>query len=441
MATIFTLVVFLGLAGMALDRAFVSSARVTEKNQLRDQVNSLLTILEILEDGTLFVPEKVLEARLLSPNSGLYAVILDDQGRAIWRSGSSLGIKLDAIEVATSGTESFYQLGDSIDSPFYYSFGITWILSEDREISISLVMINENRNYSQTIQSYRRELVFWLGMAGVLLLVMQIVSLRWGLRPLRQVVQELDLIEHARQMKITGVYPQEIAQLSTRINLFIENERKNLARYRNTLGDLAHSLKTPLAVLKGMMESRRDVASDNINELVDQMNRIVEYQLNRAASSQFSIMHGALDIEPVLRKLDKSLKKVYADKNIHIDWELQENSVFYGDESDLFELLGNILDNAYKWTNSSMVYRSHSTGTRDSVRSGLVIEIDDDGPGIPPDERAEVLKRGVRADQQTAGQGIGLAVVREIVERYEGALYIGSSTHGGTRIRLEFPSG
>ena len=441
MATTFTLVVFLGLAGMALDRAFVSSAEITQKNQLRAQVNSLLTIIEILADGTLVVPQRMAEARLLSPNSGLYAVILNDRGEILWRSVSSLGINLESIKGAVPGTESFFQLGDTLDSPFYYSFGITWVLSANREVSISMVMINESRNFVQIIQSYRRELVFWLGMAGILLLFVQFVSLSWGLRPLHQVVRELDLIEHARQKKITGIYPHEIAQLSTRINQFIENERKNLARYRNTLGDLAHSLKTPLAVLKGMMESRSDRESESVDELVDQMNKIVEYQLNRAASSQFSIMHGALAIEPVFRKLDNSLRKVYANKDIQIDWSLEADSVFYGDESDLFELLGNIMDNAYKWAKSSIVYKSYKFGDQGNVRSRLVIEIDDDGSGIHPGERDSVLKRGVRADQQRPGQGIGLAVVREIMERYEGVLLIDSNALGGTRVRLEFPGG
>ena len=171
MATTFTLVVFLGLAGMALDRAFVSSAEITQKNQLRAQVNSLLTIIEILADGTLVVPQRMAEARLLSPNSGLYAVILNDRGEILWRSVSSLGINLDSIKGAVPGTKSFFQLGDTLDSPFYYSFGVTWVLSANREVSISMVMINESRNFVQIIQSYRRELVFWLGMAGILLRV------------------------------------------------------------------------------------------------------------------------------------------------------------------------------------------------------------------------------------------------------------------------------
>ena len=438
-AATFTLIAFLGLAGVALDRAFKSSARVTAKNQLKTQINTLLTVIEINEQGILLIPERMPEMRLSSPNSGLYAVILNRDGGILWRSSSSIGINLDYLQTAQPGKENFYQLGNELDSPFYYSFGISWEVDVDRDVQLSLVMINEDRNYVQTIQSHRKDLIFWLGMAGVLLLIMQGVSLRWGLKPLGLVSRELDLIEHAKQKKILGVYPQEIAQLSQRINLFIENERKNLTRYRNTLGDLAHSLKTPLAVIKGMSEKGRTLDRTALNEVVDRMNKIVEYQLKRAASSQFSIMHSAVNVEMVISKLDASLQKVYADKNVVSSFDLQSDTIFHGDESDLFELLGNVMDNAFKWTTSKVNYASRQDSSALDVHSGLVIEIHDDGPGIAVDERNEVLRRGVRADQQTPGQGIGLAVVREIVERYDGELIIGSSDLGGASITLKFP--
>ncbi len=436
----FMLIAFLGLAGVALDRAFILSSKSTVKNQLKTQVNALLTVLEIDENGQLIFPERMPETRLTSPNSGLYAIILDEVGGVIWRSQSSVGISLDYLEVAEPGRELFFQINDRIDSPFYYSFGITWEIDLDREVQLSLIMITESRNYLQFIRSHRQELVFWLGMAGLLLLIMQAISLRWGLRPLGQVIEELDLIEHSKQKKILGSYPDEIAQLSMRINLFIENERKNLTRYRNTLGDLAHSLKTPLAVIKGITESGSKIDRSNLGEHVERMNKIVEYQLKRAASSQFSIMHGAINIGDVLKKLDASLQKVYAEKNLESQWEIESGSIFYGDESDLYELLGNIMDNAYKWANSIVRYHSSVNTSKGEIHQGLIIEIHDDGPGIAVSERNAVFQRGARVDQQTPGQGIGLAVVREIVERYDGKLDLESSALGGTLIRASFPA-
>jgi two-component system sensor histidine kinase PhoQ len=254
------------------------------------------------------------------------------------------------------------------------------------------------------------------------------------------VTEELDLIEHAKQRKILGRYPQEIAQLSERINLFIGNERKNLTRYRNTLGDLAHSLKTPLAVIKGITEKDSKLDRENISDLVERMDKIVEYQLKRAASSQFSVMHGAVNLESVIGKLNSSLQKVYAEKNITTEISIMAESIFHGDESDLFELLGNIMDNAYKWAKSQVSLNSFVHVVTGGVHPGLTIEIHDDGPGIAEQEREAVFRRGARVDQQIPGQGIGLAVVREIVERYEGQLDIEASNLGGAMIRVSFPS-
>jgi len=436
----FTLVAFLGLAGIALDKSFVSSAKLTVKNQLKTQVNALLTVMEIDQRGNLVMPERMPEPRLSSPNSGLYAAIIDNHGNVLWRSNSSLGLRLDSLIIAKPGSEIFVQVGGKLDSPFYYSFGVDWELDLNRSLHFSLVMLNESLSYRQTIRSYRKELFFWLGTAGFLLLIMQAINLRWGLRPLGQVIRELDLIERSRQKKIMGDYPEEIAQLSRRINLFIESERRNLQRYRDTLGDLAHSLKTPLAVIKGMSDSNsKSLARADVNELVDRMNKIVEYQLKRATSAHVSIMHSAVSVESVLVKLNSSLQKVYADKHIDVDWNIEDDSVFYGDEGDLFELLGNVMDNAYKWSKNRVGYSVMIHKVTSSVHNGLIIEIHDDGPGIAPEARDEVLKRGARADEQTPGQGIGLAVVREIIQRYDGKLEIEKSRLGGTLIRAEFP--
>ena len=439
-AATLTFFAFLGLAGVALDRAFISSSKVTVKNQLKTQINALLTVLEISDQGALIIPDRMPETRLTMPSSGLYSVILSNDGQVLWRSKSSLGIGLNDLRVARPGEEIFSQTGNQISSPFFYSFGIAWEIDLNRYVELSLVMIDESRNYTQTISSHRKELIFWLGTAGIFLLIMQGVILRWGLKPLKAVANELDMIEHAQQKTILGNYPKEIAQLSRRINIFIENERKNLTRYRDTLGDLAHSLKTPLAVIKGMTDNDKRLNRENLDELVDRMNKIVEYQLKRASSSQFSVMHSAVNCEEVLEKLNSSMNKVYADKQIQCIWNIDSDSVFYGDESDLFEFLGNIIDNAYKWADSRVQLTATVDKVSGKVQSGLIIEIHDDGPGIPLSERDLVLNRGVRADQQTPGQGIGLAVVREIVARYEGVLTIETSHLGGALVRAIFPA-
>ena len=253
-----------------------------------------------------------------------------------------------------------------------------------------------------------------------------------------RVRQEIDQIERGHQEGISGTYPQEIAQLSERINLFIRNERSNLERYRNTLGDLAHSLKTPLAVIRGMSESQREIPANELAQYVDRMGNIVDYQLKRAASSRVSLVHSLVEVEPLIIRLVESLKKVYADRDLHWSVEIIPDLRFYGEESDLLEVVGNVMDNACKWAQTRVIVKAETLGDGEELNHGILISVEDDGPGILLEERDAVLERGVRADEQVDGQGIGLAVCREIVGIYNGSLNITEGSLGGALIRLEF---
>ena len=173
-AATLTLVAFLGLAGVALDRAFTTSARETVKDQLKTQINALLTVVEVDSTGMLQVPEQLPESRLTSPNSGLYAVILDGTGSILWRSASSIGIELDYVQVSGPGQESFFQARSQFGEAFYYSFGVTWETETGKEVELTFAMINDNRAYRQIVRSHRNELFFWLGTTGLLLLLMHL---------------------------------------------------------------------------------------------------------------------------------------------------------------------------------------------------------------------------------------------------------------------------
>ncbi len=434
-----TLIAFLGLAGVALDRVFVNSAWVAERNQLRTQIMVLLAVIEIDKQGGIFIPSKLPEARLNYPDSELYATILNDRGSIIWRSHSSLGRHFIDLSVRTPGVENFRRAENQLDSPFYMEFGIAWEFSKDESRELTLVMVHTNREFKELVNSYRKDLFFWLGGAGVLLLLVQSLTLHWGLRPLSRVVTELDKVERAEQEHVRGVYPLEIAQLSRRINLFIMNERNHQKRYRNTLSDLAHSLKTPLAVLRSAAEDNKPNIAEEITEQVDRMTKIVDYQLNRSASSDGSVIHAAHPIPVVIDKIVASLRKVYASKEIRILSRVDPDSVFYGDEGDLYELLGNCLDNACKWAQKSVYVVVNSLEEEGMVHVGVDMRIEDDGPGIPVKVRRQVLERWARADERTHGHGIGLAVVKEITMRYSGELYIDESQYGGASIRIIFP--
>ena len=435
LAAIVIIVTFLGLAGVALDKAFISSAKVSLKNQLRTQTFALLSVLEVSQDGSVLIPNQLPEARLMVPNSGLYAFIINPQNSVIWQSASSLGVRLAGLKKEELGSEAFVQSGSQLSSPFRYSFSVSWETESNIEYEFTLVMVEASDHFITFVAEHRQKIILWLGLVGVFLLVLQMLALNWSLSPLVKVSGELDQIEHARQDKILGKYPGEIAQLSERINLFIANERRNLERYRNTLGDLAHSLKTPLAVVKGLAESDSKIDHKELNRYVDRMDNIVEYQLKRAASSRISLVHRLVPVIDVFMRIEESLRKVYAAKKLSLSGSVAPELKFYGDESDLYELLGNILDNACKWAEYRVRYTAEPILGERGIK-GILIHIEDDGPGIADDVKDLVMQRGVRADQQVDGHGIGLAVSREIVERYNGGFEIEKGNLGGALIRI-----
>ncbi len=405
---------------------------------MQANLHALMFALENPREHAMYI-SRFAEPRLFREDSGLFAFILDGRNRELWRSMSAAKINLADYLPRNLGMEvDVFRSGNHLDSPFIASLTVGWIrfgISRD----ITLVLVDDASVHVERIHDFRWTLFKTLGLTGLVLLLVQMVSLFWGLSPLRQVIRELDHIEHKHQEKIMGQYPEEIAQLSTRINLFIENERKNLTRYRNALADLAHSLKTPLAEITIMIGGRDSPDRKRLEELAGDMNSIVEYQLKRASSSEFSLIHKAVEVEKVLLRLHESLRKIHADRGLNVKWELESGVNFFGDEGDLFELLGNVLENAFKWANQEIVCRTSSIRKSNAVHDGLVIEIHDDGPGINPENRENILKRGVRLDERASGQGIGLSLVNDIVERYSGILNIASSPLGGTLLKIEFP--
>ena len=201
-------------------------------------------------------------------------------------------------------------------------------------------------------------------------------------------------------------------------------------RHRNALGDLAHSLKTPLAVLRSALESDADTAQFKslCSEQLQQLDMTIQYQLQRAAAAGRQALGRPVEVKVAAERLAASLRKVYADREIEIGLEVEEGSTFFGDQGDLLEILGNVADNACKWARTRVdVAVSQDKSDGGGARPGLRIRITDDGSGMPADKIQALMERGTRLDQVAEGHGIGLAVVRELVEEiYDGSIAIQS---------------
>ncbi len=434
--------VFLGVTGLVLDRAFRSSAETAVRNHLQGQLYALLAAFDVDADGRLIVPSELPEPRLARPESGLYGRIVDDRDVEVWRSESLVGRGLPRRSRLSPGVSVFERIaaGDG-EELFWLRFGVSWELSGRTPSEYEFTVAEDPADFTAEVGSFRRSLWLWLGGAVLVLLAVQGAVLRWGLTPLRYVAEEISAVERGEQATLERDYPTELSGLTRNINAFIANERRQIERYRNTLGDLAHSLKTPLAVIRGLVETRQSANDDEIAAQVDRMADIVDYQLRRAAAAGRRTLAAPVDVGASVDKIVNSLRKVYAERELKVSVEVPPHLKFYGDEGDLLEVMGNLLDNAFKWAHERIAVHAESdaVGAR---RPGVRLTVVDDGPGIPQDLRENAVERGVSSRDDTRGQGLGLAFVKDIIEAYGGSLDLEVPGGGGrgTRVRVEFPT-
>lgn len=443
LAASLVLAIFLALTGLALEQAFRDSARTARQERLLGQLYLLIGEAEVDERGRLSMPEQLSEPRFGQPGSGLYAMIVQGKGKEVWRSKSTLNVAIPPSPPLVAGKSSFSQhTGVNGEEFFIYRMGVSWSEGK-RRFSFSFSVAEDLAAFDAQLARYRGSLWGWLAAMALLLLLAQAALLRWGLHPLRRVADEIRAIESGQKERLESNYPSELRALTENLNGLLQRERAQQQRYRDALGDLAHSLKTPLAVMRGALMEQPHGAPDKraegalastVEEETTRMQRIVDYQLQRAATAgPSSRLASPVEIGPVARRIVGSLDKVYHDRQVKAEVDVPHGLAFRGDQGDLLELLGNLLDNAYKWCGGAV----RLSASEEERNVTLVVE--DDGPGIPPGERDAILQRGARADQSTPGQGIGLAVVASIVQAYHGIIEVGESAQGGARITVTLP--
>lgn len=432
------LVFFIAAMSFILLNAYKTGILQVTHERLHSQFYSILSVSDEIEAGELFIPEEPqVDQRFNQFGSGLIALVYDETETLIWSSISNdtgqAGENL-ALPISFPGQE--YPLTEMVlNNETYFQFNyVTEWESAQSEVSLYHYVILENkRAFDQIIAAYRNKLWMWLiGLAASLMLILFLV-LRWSLSPIRKAMKELRQVELGIEDKLSEQYPQEIRGLTDSINRFISNERHQSSRYKETLGNLAHSLKTPLAVMQAALQNDADKASlEKIYaEQLQRMDQIVAYQLQRATRGP-QVMMRSISVAPAIEKLVKGLEKVYQHKNIQITHNVDKDLKVALNEGDLYEVCGNLMDNACKFAQQ----RVSVEAKRESQQ--IIISIEDDGPGIPLQVRESVLSRGKRLDETVEGQGIGMSVVKEILEAYHATIDIGESALGGASIRLAF---
>ncbi len=445
-AAILVLAGFLGLTFFALDRAFYDAAESGLRARLQGYMYAYLAGSDTTRTGMLIPPEVSPDPRFDQPtSSGLYAGIVGTRiigaKEHSWRSPSAVGRDLPFGRELVHGPPQFQgPIATPLGTLFVLAQGIDWN-SDAKDAAnpshLTFYVAEDSHALREQVDVYRNTLLTWLGGLGIALLLLLFTVLRWSLAPLRRVAADLARVEHGHAERLGRVYPLELSGLTTSLNNFIDAERDRVKRYRNTLSDLAHSLKTPLAVMRGQLEmnSERETWRPTVLEQVGRMEEIVAYQLSRAATSGHQTFALPLPLEPYAEEIVRSLEKVYATKGVLCEFDIDRAARFHGDQGDLMELLGNLLENAFKWADHRVVLSARPLPG--AKRAGLELCVEDDGPGIEENSVEHLLQRGVRGDERVQGHGIGLAIVQDILKAYRGELHVSRSpTLGGTRFAM-----
>jgi two-component system sensor histidine kinase PhoQ len=429
------LIFTLGIVGVVLDHSFDTSARKAAIDRLDLQLYALLGSVVVSDKG-IELPIYLTAQQFNRIDSGLSGVVLNSGGEAVWMSSSILHqdtfLSKGDLQSPSRGQKIVSVRKDSIDPLFLVSYGAAWETLGQLEDYV--VVVGESMDaYNTLVLSYRQTLWGWLCGAGLFLLLVQILVVRHVLNPLKHIVNDLADIQDGRRESLGEDFPQELNSLVISVNDLVDYEAKQKEYYRNNLANLAHSLKTPLAVLRsGISESNLNVLRGEFSIQIDRLNQLISYQLQRSIIPSGKLMSKPVQLLTVVSKLSRTLAKVYASKQVNITIDIDSEENFYGDEHDIYEVLGNLMENACKYTDARVFVTTESTPAHKKKKQCCIV-VEDDGSGIPPDEVESALSRGVRLDSQNHGQGIGLAMVADLVEGYKGEIKIEESELGGCR--------
>lgn len=432
------LLVFFGATIVVLDSAFREAGEQAEEDILDGQLIALLAAADPDENGELVMPVIMQEPRLGVIGSGLYAELRANGSDRVWRSQSSLGVDVPFGAPPAPGPPVFSRLTLADGTPLMaLAISVEWELADGALRPYSFYVAESLDSFNAQIARFRRQLFGWFAAVAMIMLLAISVVLRGILRPLRQIEDEISEVEAGKREALSEGLPTELDSVARNMNVLIGSERSRSDRYRQTLDNLAHSLKTPLAAIRAVLSDPVTADSgDKIESQIERMNDIVRYQLRKpAALVSDSLGVGKVDIESQLTRLVDGMNKVYRDKQPVIKLKVDSGAEFRGDSGDFLELSGNLVDNACKWCRQ----RVH-IDVKPLEQGGMLLAVSDDGPGIPEAAADLLLQRGMRLDESAPGHGIGLAVVKDIAASHGGELSIERADLGGASISVSIPA-
>lgn len=420
----------------ALQQVFTAALQESIEQRLAADASALISAARIY-NGELRMPEKLPDEEFDILPARQLGVIYDSNGTLLWNSRSLNNVEIDYKPKYDGRSHEFLRATDTEGREFFV-YDVEVNLLRGQNAAFSIVTMQPVSDYQGMYDNLRRQLYIWLGLALLLLLGFLWLGLGWGIRSLRSLSAELDDVETGKRAGLSDEHPRELLRLTRSLNRLLESERQQSERYRHLLDDLAHSLKTPLAVLQGVAEviSAQPGNTEQARTLQGQVKRMsqqISYQLQRASLRKSGLLRYQVKLKPLLNSLLEALDKVHRDKQVTVTRNFSAELRVPVEQGALLELLGNILENAYRLCVKDIRISAKLS------ELGCELIIEDDGPGVPKHQRERIVQRGERLDTQYPGQGIGIAVVKDIIDSYSGQLFVEDSDLGGAQFRIVFP--
>jgi len=442
-AAVFSLAA-LALTGVILASLFKGYIERSFDARLQVYLTSLIASTEKGAGDTLDVGEIVGEPRFNIPLSGWYWHIALKQkpadllasSRSLFASNFNMS-ELERLKIGKNGLRRSYIIGPDQEPLRAIERDIQLAQGGD---TYSFVVAGNAMEMSSNVEEFNGILILALSMLGVGLVLATFVQVRLGLRPLYRIEKSLAEIRSGRSRKLSEAYPKELQPLATELNALIASNDAIVQRSRHHVGNLAHALKTPLSVIANEAEANTGKFSKLVSAQTDIMSEQVTLYLDRARMAASSRVLGvASQAAPTISAILRTLSRIHFDRSIEVEFDPSSELKFKGEKHDFEELVGNLLDNAFKWADTRVKVTIAEMQAAEFDAELLVLVVDDDGPGLASEMRTAALQRGRRLDETKPGSGLGLSIVTELVHVYGGEIKLGKSSLGGLRVEVRLP--
>ena len=432
------------LTGVALSAFFQQSTLRQFDRGLDETLTALLAGTNIAPDGAL-LPAVLGDAGHLRAYSGRYyqlaevapggAVSTLERSRSLWDAELAIPPVVIRRVQADPGATIHFDLRGPADEPLRAAALLSRL--PGRAAPILFVAAEDRAPLNADALRFALTTAAALLLLGAGLVAAVLVQVRVGLRPVFDVRREIARVRRGKAQRLTGVYPEELAPLAGELNALLDHNQEVVERQRTHVGNLAHALKTPISVMLAESEANPGVLAEVVHRQAHSMRDHVDHHLRRARAAARAQGQGErTEVAPVLEELVLALERIHRDKGVEIDWDAPDGLALLGERQDLLEVVGNVLENACKWCRRRVRARASPVqGHPERLR----IIIEDDGPGLPVERRAEVMQRGARLDESAPGSGLGLSIVDELARAYGGEVRLDSAPLGGLKVVIDLP--